>query len=129
MISTGIEIVDVKKIAALIEKKPEYLGRFFCSSEIVHCSGYRERAVHLAGCLAAKLAFKKASPFFTGFDIHNLEIKHTSEGKPYIVCMDTRLKGYSISVSISHTKSVAAGLCVISKNGKICSSKKKEGYT
>ncbi|MCX7705158.1 MAG: 4'-phosphopantetheinyl transferase superfamily protein [bacterium] len=124
MISTGFECVCVEKLKKNSEN-PSRLERLFLSSEIAYCNKYKEKHVHLAGILAAKLAFIKASSSFE-IPLKKIEVKHDKSGKPVILSNSKKLKNYSISVSISHTKSMAVALCVISKNGKIYSSRKKK---
>ncbi|MCM8815164.1 MAG: 4'-phosphopantetheinyl transferase superfamily protein [Candidatus Omnitrophica bacterium] len=127
MISAGFECIDAKKIAVLLEK-PDELSRFFLASEIEYCASYKDRDVRMAGCLAAKFAFIKASSFFKPPDINKIRIIHTRSGKPSVIVDKKYLEEYSISVSISHTRSVAVALCVISKNGKLPSTPKKKRY-
>lgn len=128
MISTGFGFISVKNITGIMENSSKTY-QFFTPSELDYCNKYKENYVSLAGILAAKLAFLKASPFLKKPSIKEIEVRHDESGKPFISINNQKIKNYSISVSISHTKSVAVAFCVVSKNGKIFSSIKKKRYT
>lgn len=128
MIFSGSGCVSVKKIEDLA-KKPAMLTHLFCNSEIEYANNFKDKNIHLAGCLAAKIALIKACSFFDKLQINKVEIRHSSSGKPYVFFTDNKPKDFLISLSISHTKSIAVALCVISKNGKILSTRKKKRYS
>lgn len=125
MILSGSGCISVKKIEDLVNR-PEKLSYFFCNSEIEYASKFKDKNLHLAGCLAAKIAFIKACSVFEIPFINKIEIRHRSSGKPYVFFRDNKPEDFSVSLSISHTKSIAVALCVISKNGKIHSTRKKK---
>lgn len=122
MISAAFESIHTRKIEEILKGKA--LNHFFSCSEIEYCSRYKDRNVRLAGCLAAKIAFVRASSHISNnFDLKKIEIRHTDTGKPYILFEQKNLK--YCCVSISHTGLLAVAFCGI-KNGKIFSSRKKK---
>ncbi|HOL49350.1 MAG TPA: 4'-phosphopantetheinyl transferase superfamily protein [bacterium] len=124
MMSSGIETIDVKKIAVLL-KSAEY-KKYFTPSEVDYCRRYKDMYIHLAGCLAAKFAFLKAISPFSNFDFSDVEIRHANSGKPFVSV--SKNHNFTISLSISHTKTVAVALCVIT-DGKHFSARKKKRFS
>lgn len=126
MITTEFECIFIKKLKKILEKEPSKIEKWFLPSEIAYCNKYKEKYIRFAGTLAAKLAFIKAYSHLRLPFIEKIEIKRNKNGKPFIAEDNKILRDYSISVSISHTQSVAVALCVISKNGKILSTTEKK---
>ncbi len=83
--------------------------------------------IHFASCLAAKLAFLKATSHFVKLDLNDIEIKHTHSGKPFVK-IPRNHHDFTISLSISHTKTIAVALCVIT-DGKHFSARKGKRYS
>ncbi|MCM8816295.1 MAG: 4'-phosphopantetheinyl transferase superfamily protein [Candidatus Omnitrophica bacterium] len=125
MINAQSECICVEKLKKIIEN-PSKLCAFFTSREIAYCNNYKDKYTRLAGTLAAKIAFIKAASKL-GLVAKKIEVRRKKSGKPFILTDNKILKDYSISVSISHTKSVAVAYCVITKNGKVLSTRKKKG--
>lgn len=122
MISTAFESIHTRKIEEILKEKT--LNHFFSCSEIKYCSRYKDTNLRLAGCLAAKIAFVRVySCISNKFDPKKIEIRHTDNGKPYILFEQKKLQ--NCCVSISHTGSLAVAFCGI-KNGKVISSRKKK---
>jgi holo-[acyl-carrier protein] synthase len=60
-LSTGIDIISVERVRALMEKSGErFLRRWFCSEEIEYCRSKARPGQHYAARLAAKEAAVKA---------------------------------------------------------------------
>lgn len=118
MIKTALEIVESSELKKFLKKRS--LESFFTSSELKNS---QNDLLHLAGKLAAKRAFFNAFERERGYK--KIEIKNSSSGKPVINVLDADLKNeisdYKISISISHTKSIAVAFCLICdiKNGQI----------
>ncbi|MFN2388552.1 MAG: holo-ACP synthase [Actinomycetota bacterium] len=55
----GIDIVDIERLRAALERQPAIEPRLFAPSEISYCRARRDPVVHLAGRLAAKEAVIK----------------------------------------------------------------------
>ncbi len=120
MISTALERIHIRSIDFLI--KNNLAQRFFTSGEIEYSKRFKDSSIHLAGCLAAKLAYLKASSGIHQSPFKKIKIKHNSNGKPFLFFEDKKIS--SCSISISHTKSVAVAFCII-KDGNLSSEKKK----
>ena len=60
-LSTGIDIISVDRVRALMEKSGErFLRRWFCAEEIAYCAAKARPSQHFAARLAAKEAAIKA---------------------------------------------------------------------
>ena len=120
---TGIDIIDVKRISRLIERKLKYLQRVFTQNEIEYCSSFKSKAQNFAGRFAAKEAFSKAmgTGFSNGIKLREIEIINDKLGKPEIrLYGDTKTlfenrKLENIYVSISHINDYASACVVIEK--------------
>jgi len=103
----GIDIVDVTRIADIVEKYGDrFLCKIFTEEEIAYARKRRFLGESLAGRFAAKEAFMKAiGRNLKWKDINVLQ----SGGRPYIEFQGTRFNG----VSISHEKTYAVSVVVI----------------
>lgn len=118
---SGIDIVEVRRISALMEKSGDrFLHRHFTDEEIRFCRGKSRSVVHFAGNFTAKEAVCKAlhMSWGSGFSWKNIEIRHEIPGYPVVVLSDTaqaifRDAGLSqIEISIAHTELYAVASAV-----------------
>lgn len=83
---TGVDIVNVNRISRiLIGKKDRFYEKIFTEKEIEYISKKGHKPTTIAGIFAAKEAVSKA--LGTGIGIvgwKDIEILHTSNGKPYV---------------------------------------------
>lgn len=111
----GIDVEDVSRFKLW---KTENFARLFTGAEIAYAQKFKNSAEHFCGFYCVKEAFVKA----TGgqpLDFKQIEVLHTETGKPYInktdyilsVLKKTNLTG--VEVSISHTKSIATAIVVL----------------
>ena len=123
IIGTGIDIVEVDRIATKIMNGSGFLEKVFSAGEIIYCESKANKAQHYAARFAAKEAFLKATGLglMAGLDLHNIELIHDKNEKPSI-----RLTGafkqlaknnqwLNVHVSISHVQSVACAIIIIEK--------------
>ncbi len=111
----GVDVVDVARLRAALERSPGLEERLFTKDERAYCRSKREPVVHLAGTLAAKEAVIKAlrlGPLVAWGP--RLEVVRGSSGAPV-----ARLAGNPevgpIEVSISHDGGVAIAVALISR--------------
>ena len=116
ILGTGIDIVEVPRIRALMEKYGErFLSRWFSASEIEYCERMAKPHVHIAARLAAKEAAAKALRLPRGApacwrDIH---IERGDDGEPTIAlggeprAAAERLRVTALHVSLSHCDAYA----------------------
>ncbi len=114
----GVDICDIRKLNAAIERSKKFLTRVFSKREIQYCKTKKNSILHLAGRFAAKEAFIKA---VSNKSIKLIEIETINDksGRPDIRVTKTiksvlkKKNASRINLSISHTDSTAVAVCVI----------------
>ncbi|MGD6968483.1 holo-ACP synthase [Rossellomorea vietnamensis] len=109
----GLDIVEINRIARLVERQPKFIKRILTAAEIDHytsLSGER-RNEFLAGRFAAKEAFAKARGTGIGSDLSftDIEVRKDSRGKPYIALPVEK----GVHLSITHSRDFAAAQVII----------------
>ena len=117
ILGTGIDIIEVARIAASFEKFGErFANRILLPDEIAYCLGHKNPAPFLAARFAAKEAISKA--FGTGIGAalgwQDMEICKKESGEPFVVLhgkgkilFESR-KAKQLLVSLSHTQNYAS---------------------
>ena len=105
----GIDVVDVARFRALLERSPGFAVRFFTADERAHCATSRDPALHLAGTFAAKEAVMKAlgltpAPAWA----RRIGIERDASGRP--AGMVTGAPPVAVSISHDGPVAVAAAL-------------------
>src|SRR5271156_1108941 len=122
ILGTGIDIIEVARIAASYEKFGErFVNRILLPAEIAYCLSHRKPAPFLAARFAAKEAVSKA--FGTGIGLHlgwqDMEIRRRDSGEPWVVLhgkgksLFEARGGSQLLVSLSHTQNYAAAMAVL----------------
>jgi holo-[acyl-carrier protein] synthase len=126
----GIDVVDVSRFKATLERTPAVANRLFTERELV---GHRylgsslasgERAlVSLAGKFAAKEALYKAlhvdGSVRHALSFHEAEIFNEPNGRPAFLfygALATLLSGTKVHLSISHDGAIATAFVVIERH-------------
>ncbi|RPG95790.1 MAG: holo-ACP synthase [Candidatus Pelagibacter sp. TMED165] len=101
IIGTGIDIVDVKRIATILKKKNNFKKRIFSIHEIKQSKNKKKNYHFFAKRFAAKEAFSKALGvgISEGLNFNEIEVFNSSKGKPSI-----KIRGKSINVVKKVTK-------------------------
>jgi holo-[acyl-carrier protein] synthase len=120
IIGTGIDIIEVDRIAHRVGKDNGFREFVFSQEEMNYCDSKAARFEHYAARFAAKEAFLKAvgKGWESGLKWNEIEVVKEENGKPGI-----RITGHTkkilspmgirvIHVSLSHIKSMATA-CVI----------------
>jgi holo-[acyl-carrier protein] synthase len=116
IVGMGIDIAEVKRIAAVIESQKErFLQRVYTPAEVAYCEQFRNRYERYAGRFAAKEAAMKAlgTGWRRGVRWVDLEVVRELSGRPTL-----SLKGEArkiadalgvknIAISITHTSEQA----------------------
>ncbi|WP_113927685.1 holo-ACP synthase [Bacillus sp. P14.5] len=109
----GLDIVEIKRIAQLVERQPKFIRRILTVAEIDHYSSLTGERRHefLAGRFAAKEAFAKARGTGIGGDLSfmDIEVRKDSLGKPYIALPVEK----GVHLSITHSRDFAAAQVII----------------
>ena len=113
----GIDVVEVQRIAAAIERHGEpFLAKLFTPSEREYCESRKNPAIHFAARFAAKEAVSKALGTGIGGNagLLEMEIVHDASGAPKILLSGaaerfTRENQITeAQISITHAREYAA---------------------
>jgi len=121
---TGIDIIEVNRIRAVMERDIGFKNKIFTSAEIQYCDSKKNKYQHYAARFSAKEAFMKAigTGWRFGIRFADIEIYHDELGKPFIrghwkAKELLTIEGISkIHVSLSHLKEMATAIVIIEKN-------------
>jgi holo-[acyl-carrier protein] synthase len=122
ILGTGIDIIEVARIAASYEKFGErFVNRILLAEEIAYCLSHKRPAPFLAVRFAAKEAISKA--FGTGIGAQlgwqDMEIRRKESGEPFVVLhgkgqeLFTARDAKKVHVSLSHTENYAAATAIL----------------
>ena len=115
----GIDIVDINRIKALINKRKNFVLKVFTQNEQAYCSTKKNPYPHYASRFAAKEAFLKAGPGWNGkLNWTEMEVKNDSFGKPSITLAKTskfKLINKKINLTISHDRNYAIAMVAVEK--------------
>lgn len=124
ILGIGIDTIEIDRFAHWHTYSDAQLQRIFSPAEIRYCLQTKTKsaerfAVRFAVREALWKALCQASPEHTIPFLtlcRTVEIAHTSRGVPYFKINQNRIsiKG-SVHVSLSHTKTIATGMVVISR--------------
>src|SRR6266511_3796744 len=121
ILGTGIDIIEVARIRASVEKFGDrFLKRILRPDEIAYCYLHKDPAPFLAARFAAKEAISKA--FGTGIGSQlgwqDMEVRRLDSGEPYVVMHANGVRLFEhrgatkVHLSLSHTQSYAAAIAV-----------------
>ena len=119
----GTDIIEVSRIAKVMERDIGFRDKIFSEGEIVYCEKMRNKYQHYAARFSAKEAFMKAlgTGWRDGIRFVEIEVAHDPLGKPLIL-LTGRAKELAekagmgeIHVSLSHVKEIASAVVVVEK--------------
>ena len=122
ILGTGIDIIEVARIAASFEKFGErFVNRVLLPGEIAYCLRHKNPAPFLAVRFAAKEAISKA--FGTGIGAQlgwrDMEIRRKESGEPYVLLHGQGVELFAargaqrLIVSLTHTENYAAATAIL----------------
>ncbi len=122
ILGTGIDIIEVARIRASLEKFGERFGqRILLPDEMAYCLSHKEPTPFVAARFAAKEAISKAFGTGIGGQLgwQDMEIRKKESGEPFVVLhgkgkilFETR-GAKRLLVSLSHTQNYAAATAVL----------------
>lgn len=123
IIGTGIDIIEVARVAGKVAKENGFTQKVFSAAEISFCESKANRNEHYAARFAAKEAFLKATGLglTLGYELNGIEITSDAAGKPGIMLhgnFKTRAaeNGWNkIHLSLSHVQAMACAVVIIEK--------------
>ncbi|HHT50654.1 MAG TPA: holo-ACP synthase [Eubacteriaceae bacterium] len=126
ILGTGIDIIEIKRIEGLVNKREKFIERFFTPGEKEYLiSGGKIRMESVAGYFAAKEAISKSmGTGFSGFKWQDIEIQKNSQGQPQVLLkgkaeeMAKQMGIENIIISISHSSEYAIAQAIALGNNK-----------
>ena len=113
----GVDIVEISRMAEILERTPGCVERVFPEGERAYCEGKHNPTIHYATHFAAKEAVLKAlgTGFAEGIGFTDVEVAHDRRGKPTAVlhgrakeiAQENGIIEIPISLSRTHTTAVA----------------------
>ena len=121
IIGTGIDIIDVERIAQRVGKDSGFRELVFSRDEINYCDSKASRFQHYAARFAAKEAFLKAvgRGWVNGLSLFEIEVINEANGRPVMRISGRTEKELAplaikiIHVSISHLKTMATAVVIL----------------
>ena len=122
LIGTGVDLIEVERIAHSIERYGErFLRRVYTDQEIDYCSRKRVSAESFAARFAAKEAGAKAlgTGISRGVTWNEFQVARNPGGRPVLelsgraALLATELGVRAISLSLTHTSSLAMATVVM----------------
>ncbi len=113
----GVDIIDIDRVKAAVERTPRFLQRLFTEQEIKYCMNKANPYPSLAARFAAKEAFRKLDPVLSqGLGFKDVEVVLNYIGKPELAlhglalekCREAKIGNFSISLSHSRNQALAA---------------------
>jgi holo-[acyl-carrier protein] synthase len=105
----GIDIEEVERFVKYVGDK-KFLGRIFAKEEISYSISRKNIAQSLAVRFAAKEAIWKALSTINRFNITDISIRNTKDGKPQVYIKNKKYK--RIDISLSHTDKYVAAVAI-----------------
>jgi holo-[acyl-carrier protein] synthase len=120
---TGIDLIEVERIARQVIDDTRFRERVFSEREIVYCESKPNKAENYAARFAAKEAFFKAlgTGWRDGLKFAEVEVLNNELGKPELHFLGntrsliSQQKFSRIHISLSHLKTIAAAVVIIEK--------------
>lgn len=121
IIGTGIDIIEVDRVAEKVAKGNGFLEQVFSKREIEWCEARANKNQNYAARFAAKEAFLKATGkgMLLGLKLNEIEIANDADGKPEIVLTGgfkqiASEKGWNkIHLSMSHLQAMACAVVIL----------------
>jgi len=118
----GVDLIDVARLRALLERRPAAEERLFTRAERDYCRGFSDPAPRLAARFAVKEAVGKA--LGTGvIAFQEIEVEGGGRQRPQVrlhgatAAAARRLGIQRVEVSLSHTAAQAAAVAAAVKEG------------
>ena len=114
----GVDLIEIARVRRALERYPEFAQRCFTDAERAYCDGRPNPAQSYAGRFAAKEAVGKALGCGVRFTWKEIEI--VGRPKPGVrlsgrtKAWAERVKAGGIDLSMTHSRELAAAICVVS---------------
>ena len=121
----GVDLIEIERIRRALERYPGFRERCFTEAERAYCESRRNPAESYAGRFAGKEAVGKALGLGVARAFAWKDIEIAGRPKPS-VRLSGRVKTWServgagrIDLSMTHSRELAAAICVVSDDGAV----------
>lgn len=121
-VSMGVDIVEIERVRAILNRSPAFARRAFSEDEQAYCNAATSPEYHYATRFAAKEAVLKAlgTGFSGGIKPRDVEVVLNAKGKPRVrltgkaaaVAKEAHISELPLSLSYTHTEAVACALAL-----------------
>ncbi|HEV3474262.1 MAG TPA: holo-ACP synthase [Actinomycetota bacterium] len=118
IVGIGVDVVEVERMRALLERQPRFRERVFTPEEVAYCEQVAVPAAAYAARWAAREAAAKALGGVPGMRYPDIRVQRESNGVPRLAldgAARTRAQQVGASevfLSLSHERRIAAAFCV-----------------
>jgi holo-[acyl-carrier protein] synthase len=121
ILGTGIDIIEVERIATRVGRESGFRELVFSKNEIAYCDSKSKSFEHYAARFAAKEAFLKAvgTGWDNGLYLHEIEVFNEAKGRPRLRISGQTEKNLAelgirvIHLSLAHLKSMATAVVIL----------------
>src|SRR6476646_4903609 len=122
IVGIGVDVVDIDRMASVLERRSTFATRVFTEAERVYCEsarGRRKQAERYAARFAAKEAALKAlGAGLRAWSFHDVSVLRNEDGAPSLVAIDAALSQARDAgvdewfLSLSHSETVATAFVI-----------------
>jgi holo-[acyl-carrier protein] synthase len=124
-VRVGVDLIEIERIRRSLERYPAFRERCFTEAEQAYCDSRRNPAESYAGRFAGKEAVGKALGLGVARAFAWKDIEIAGRPKPS-VRLSGRTKAWAervgagrIDLSMTHSRELAAAICVVSDDGAV----------
>ena len=128
-VGLGVDIVEIARMKAILERTPSFRTRVFSEDERAYCDKTAQPAIHYATRFAAKEAVLKAlgTGFSQGIGVRDIEVRRNAKGKPLVhlsgrakeVADELGVREIPVSLSYTHTDAVACAMAITEESVRV----------
>jgi holo-[acyl-carrier protein] synthase len=118
VVGLGVDLVDVERVARILQRRTTFVRRVFTPKEIEYCERQANPAESYAARWAAREACRKALGGIRRMRWHDVRVDRAPSGAPRLVLEGTsRARADALGVSevmvaLTHERRMAAAFCV-----------------
>jgi holo-[acyl-carrier protein] synthase len=114
MSGVGLDLLEIERLEAALERRPRLAERLFTEAEREYAAARSRPGQHLAARFCAKEAVAKALAL-DAWSWQDIEVVSTPEGGPPRVVLHGALagQGHVVDVSLTHSRGTAGAVAVV----------------
>jgi holo-[acyl-carrier protein] synthase len=118
ILGLGVDLVDVARVRAVMDRRPTFRTRVFTPEEIAYCERQANPAESYAARWAAREACRKALGGVRRMRWHDVRVDRAPSGAPSLALRGATAERAAmlgvteVKVALTHERSMAAAFCV-----------------